>query len=104
MPHFELAYAPQTKQHLRTIEPKYHVLIRKTIEEQLQFEPNVETLNRKPLKRPVEFGANWEIRFGPQNRFRVFYRVDQERNKVDIVAIGIKIGNRLFIAHEEVVL
>ncbi len=35
MPRFELIYAPQIKQHLRAIEQKYHVLIRKTIEEQL---------------------------------------------------------------------
>ena len=65
----------QVKQHLRAIERKYYSLIRNTVEEQLQFEPDVETKNRKPLKRPVELEADWEIRFGPSNRFRVFYSV-----------------------------
>jgi hypothetical protein len=102
MPRLELTYAPQTKEHLRTIERKYHSLIRKTIQEQLQFEPDVETKNRKPLERPVEFGADWEIRFGPDNRFRVFYEVDRKSNKVNIIAIGVKQGNRLFIGKEEV--
>ena len=34
--HFDLIYAPQVKQHLRTIERKYHALIRREIETLLQ--------------------------------------------------------------------
>jgi hypothetical protein len=64
------------KLHLKTIERKYHSLIRTTIENELQFEPDVETRNRKPLKRPVTFEAEWELRFGPDNRFRVFYGIN----------------------------
>jgi hypothetical protein len=45
---FDLIYDPEVKQHLQVIERKYHSLIRHTIEEQLQFEPEVETKNRKP--------------------------------------------------------
>ena len=99
---FELIYAPQVKNHLRAIERKHHSLIRRTIETQLQFEPNVETRNRKPLKRSVEFEADREIRFGPENSFRVFYSVEQENRQVFILAIGIKRGNRLIIGGEEV--
>ena len=99
---FDLIYAPQVKTHLQAIERKYHSLIRSTIETQLQFEPNLETRNRKPLKRPVELGADWEIRFGPDNRFRVFYSVEQENRQVFILATGIKRGNRLIIGREEV--
>ena len=99
---FELIYAPQVKTHLQAIERKYHSLIRRTIKTQLQSEPNVETRNRKPLERPVELGADWEIRFGPDNRFRVFYSVEQENRQVFILAIGIKRGNRLIIGREEV--
>jgi len=99
---FDLIYAPQVKTHLQAIEQKYHSLIRRTIETQLQFEPNVETRNRKPLKRLVELGADWEIRFGPHNRFRVFYSVEQQNRQVFILAIGIKRGNRLIIGREEV--
>lgn len=99
---FDLIYAPQVKTHLQAIERKYHSLIRRTIKTQLQFEPNVETRNRKPLERPVELGADWEIRFGPDNRFRVFYSVEQENRQVFILAIGVKRGNRLIIGREEV--
>jgi hypothetical protein len=43
----------------------------------------------------------WELRFGPDNRFRVFYRVQGEALRVDVLAIGEKRGNRLFIGGEE---
>jgi mRNA-degrading endonuclease RelE of RelBE toxin-antitoxin system len=99
---FALIYAPQVKTHLQAIERRYHSLIHRRIETQLQSEPNVETRNRKPLKRPVELGADWEIRFGPDNRFRVFYSVEQENRQVFILAIGVKRGNRLIIGREEV--
>ena len=72
-----------------------------SIEEQLRFEPDVETRNRKPLKRPVIFDAQWEVRFGPDNRFRAFYKVNRQDSQVEILAIGVKQGNRLFIGCEE---
>ncbi len=100
--HFEIIYAPITKDHLRAIERKYYSLIRRTTEAQLRSEPDAETRNRKPLKRSVAFEAEWEIRFGPDNRFRVFYEINHERNEVYILAIGVKKGNRLFIGGEEV--
>jgi mRNA-degrading endonuclease RelE of RelBE toxin-antitoxin system len=99
---FALIYPPILKQHLKFIEAKYYSLIRETIKAQLQVEPDVETRNRKPLKRPVIFGAKWEIRFGADNRFRVFYRVDYDQKQVVILAIGEKVGNRLLIGGEEV--
>jgi hypothetical protein len=98
---FDLVYAPVVKGHLRAIAPKYYPLIRENIEIQLRFEPDVETRNRRPLKRAVVFGAQWETRFGPGNRFRVFYIVSREDYQVNILAIGIKEGNRLFIGGEE---
>jgi hypothetical protein len=76
---FALIYDPEVEGHLDAIEPKYHSLIRTTIEEQLRFEPEKTTRNRKPLERPIELGARWELRFGPKNRFRVFYRVDARK-------------------------
>ena len=99
---YRLVYAPQVNQHLKAIEPKDYSLIRTEIENQLKFEPTVETRNRKPLKRPVNFEGEWELRFGPDNRFRVFYEVDMEHHEVYILAIGIKKGNRLFIGGKEI--
>ena len=99
---FTIVYAPITKDHLRVIEAKYYALIRDTITQQLAFEPTVETRNRKPLKRPVLFMATWEIRFGPQNLFRVYYDVDLEQMIVSVLAIGRKYGNRVVIGQEEI--
>jgi mRNA-degrading endonuclease RelE of RelBE toxin-antitoxin system len=99
---YDLSYDQGTKKHLRAIETKYHSLIRTAIEEQLQHEPGKETRNRKPLRQPAPFEATWEIRFGPENCFRVLYGIDEERREVQILAIGVKEGNRLLVAGEEV--
>ena len=98
---FRLVYDPEVAQHLHQIERKHHSLIRQTIKEQLSYEPEVETRNRKPLEQPTSLGAIWEIRLGPNNRFRVFYDTNQARREVYILAIGVKKGNRLFIGGEE---
>jgi mRNA-degrading endonuclease RelE of RelBE toxin-antitoxin system len=100
-PEFTLVYADEVKLHLRVIEKKHHSLIRSEIETQLLHEPDVETRNRKPLQRPVEFGADWELRLGPDNRFRVFYQIDAENQEVRILALGIKDRNRLIVGGEE---
>ncbi len=99
---FALIYDPEVEGHLAAIETKHHPLIRNAIEEQLRFEPETVTRNRKPLERPIDLGATWELRLGPGNRFRVFYRVDTEQRRVRILAIAVKVRNRIFIAGEEV--
>jgi len=99
---FDIIYAPSVKQHLQSVELKYHSLIRKNIEAQLQSEPDVKTKNRKPLEHPGIFDSQWEIRFGPANCFRVFYKVDKKINEVYILAIGVKQGNRLYIGGKEI--
>ena len=98
---FTLVYADEIKEHLRAIEAKYHSVIQSGIEEQLLHEPDVETRNRKPLKRPIAFGADWELRLGPGNRFRAYYQVSTESRAVRILAVGVKDRNRLFIGGEE---
>ncbi|SRR5581483_8406675 len=99
---YTLAFASEVTHHLRAIDAKYHALIREKIGEQLRFEPAAETTNRKPLRQPALFGATWEIRFGPDNRFRVLYDIDHENHRVQIMAIGEKQREHLFIGGEEV--
>src|SRR5947209_19927472 len=94
---YSLVYAAEVSRHLRTIDAKDHPLIREKIEEQLLFEPGTETKNRKPLRQPAAFAAGWEIRFGPDNRFRVLYDMAREGRQVHILAVGEKQGNRLFV-------
>lgn len=65
---------------------------------QLSHEPLRKTRNRKPL-RPNPL-APWELRAGA---LRIFYEVDaEEAGMVNVLAIGIKRGNRLFIEGEEI--
>jgi mRNA-degrading endonuclease RelE of RelBE toxin-antitoxin system len=98
---YKILFDVEIDQHLDAIELKYHSLIRSAIERQLRFEASKETRNRKPLLRENELEADWEIRFGPDNRFRVLYTVDEEHHEVVVLAIGVKQGNRLFVAGEE---
>jgi mRNA-degrading endonuclease RelE of RelBE toxin-antitoxin system len=98
---FTVRFAPEVISHLDPIEKKYHRLIQKTIDEQLPFEPETETRNRKFLEQPAPYGATWELRFGPNNRLRAFYEVLKEEREVWILAIGVKEGNRLRIGREE---
>ena len=64
--------------------------------------PERETRNRKLLEQPAPFEATWELRFGPDNRFRVFYEVESRERTVTILAIGLKQGNRLIVGGEEI--
>jgi hypothetical protein len=98
---FALVYAAEVKQHLRVIETKYHSLIQSEAEAHLLFDADVESRNRKPLKRPIAFGADWELRLGPDNRFRVFYQVNAEHREVRALPVGVKDRNRLWIGGEE---
>jgi hypothetical protein len=99
---YTLIYAPITKLHLRADDRKYYSLIRTTIENYLQVDPDIETINRKPLKRQITFEAEWELRFGPDNRFRVFYDIDMTSHEIHILAIGEKVRNRLVIGGKEI--
>jgi hypothetical protein len=96
------AYMEAIEDPLRAIDSKHHPLIHQKIEEQLLFEPATATRNRKPLRQPTILGATWEIRFGPDNRFRVLYDILEESRIVRILAVPEKFRERLFIGGEEV--
>jgi len=98
---FGLIFAPETVGHMKAIESQAHSLIRATIEKQLKMSPDTPTRNRKHLETPAPFDATWELRFESDNRFRVLYEIDDAKNTVNILAIGIKDRNRLLIGGEE---
>ena len=69
------------------------------IREQLADQPDLETKNRKPLRdNPI---ATWELRVG---KYRVFYEVDKTGQVINIVSIGHKEHNILFVRGKEVIL
>ena len=99
---FAIIYAPEVGRHVKAIEAKHHGLIRGAIDDQLSFAPGERTRNRKPLEElPGPFGATWELRCGPSNRFRIFYEFSRDTREVWILAIGLKDRDRLFIAGKE---
>lgn len=99
---YALIYSPDVDVHLDAIDRKYHSFVREAIEEQLRFEQSHQTRNRKRLRTPAAFAAEWEIRFGPGNRFRVLYRVDEESHIVYVLAIGEKKRGRLLVGGTEI--
>jgi mRNA-degrading endonuclease RelE of RelBE toxin-antitoxin system len=98
---FTVIFAPQVMDHFDTIEPRHHSAIRAKIEEQLLFDPTTETRNRKRLREPGLLRADWELRCGTKNQFRVLYRVDADRATVNVLGLGVKEGERLFVGGEE---
>ncbi len=67
-----------------------------TVDEQLMFQPTVETRNRKPM-RPNPL-APWELRIGD---LRVYYDVMEEPEPMVLIrAVGLKERNRVRIAGE----
>jgi len=99
---YSIDYVPLVHRHIDMLDAKYVSLIHSTINEQLTHEPDITTRNRKPVRTPAAFQAEWELRFGPNNRFRVFYQIDYDNHQVRIVAIGMKDRNRLMIGGEEI--
>jgi hypothetical protein len=70
------------------------------VDQQLAYQPLVETRNRKPMRpNPV---APWELRIG---NLRVYYDVDAAELPEPIVrirAVGIKYRNRVMIGGEAI--
>src|SRR3990170_2426421 len=99
---FSVSYAPVTRDHLRGIRRRDLATIKAAIEANLFDEPTKETSNRRPLSPTTELEAEWELRCGSNNHFRVFYSVDEQLRQVYVVAIGVKRGSRLKVGREEV--
>jgi len=97
---FEIVFDELAIEHLDSVENKHLSLIRNAIQTRLRFEPNIETRNRKPLREPTTIGATWELRCGPNNRFRIFYDVHPEARIVVVLAIAVKVRDQLWIGKE----
>ena len=95
---YAIEYSPETIGHLRVLTTRQRTQVFDMVEQQLRYEPNVETRNRKPM-RPNPL-APWELRIGD---LRVYYDVeDAPEPRVSIRAVGIKDRNRVLIGNEEI--
>jgi len=95
---YRICLAVSAEEHFAQLTARQQAIMLDAVKVQLRYEPLRETRNRKQL-RPNPF-APWELRVGA---LRVFYEVDaREPDLVNVLAIGIKRGNRLIVAGKEI--
>jgi mRNA-degrading endonuclease RelE of RelBE toxin-antitoxin system len=95
---YRIDYSPDTEHHLRVLTARQRAMVFDGVQEQLEYEADVETRNRKPM-RPNPL-APWELRIG---ELRVYYEIEEAPEQVvTIVAVGVKDGNRVLIGGKEI--
>jgi mRNA-degrading endonuclease RelE of RelBE toxin-antitoxin system len=93
---YRVDYSPDAEDHLRALTARQGATLLDAVDEQLAYEPTVETRNRKAM-RPNPL-APWELRIGS---LRVYYDVEEDPARVVRVrAVGIKERKRVRIGGE----
>ena len=95
---YRIQFTESAEDHLAELSARQQAIVLNAVKVQLRYEPFRETRNRKQL-RPNPL-APWELRVGV---LRIFYEVDAlESDVVNVLAIGIKKGNRLIVSGREI--
>jgi len=89
---YNIEFSTEAIEDLKSFRKFEQKIILTEIEDQLQYEPTIETRNR--FRMQPNDAAEWELRV---DRFRVFYNVEQDVQIVSIEVIGFKRGNQLFV-------
>ena len=81
---------------MRVLTARQKAMVLDAVDEQLVYQPTMETKSRKPMRpNPV---APWELRI---SNLRVYYDVEEDPEPlVYIRAVGVKEGNRVRIGRE----
>lgn len=97
---YRIEYSPETEKHFRALTKRQQMVVLETVEKKLQYQPDVETKNRKPMRpNPI---APWELRIVDR---RVYYDFENEPDPVVYVrAVGIKERNKVRIGKEVILL
>jgi mRNA-degrading endonuclease RelE of RelBE toxin-antitoxin system len=95
---YRIVYAPGIEQHLAELTARQRSIVLDGVEKQLTHQPGVETRNRKPMREnPL---ASWELRIG---NIRVYYDIIEETEpSVNVLAIGVKRRERVWIGGKEI--
>jgi mRNA-degrading endonuclease RelE of RelBE toxin-antitoxin system len=94
---YKIEYSPDVLDHLQALTARQRRTLLDAAELQLSYEPNIETRNRKRM-RPNAL-APWELRVG---NLRVYYDIQEDPESVVVVlAMGVKVRNRVFIGGKE---
>ncbi len=93
---YQIEYSPDAEDHLKALTARQQAIVLDMVEEQLIYQPTVETRNRKPMRpNPI---APWELRIG---NLRVYYDVEEDPEPVVYIrAVGVKERNRVRIGKE----
>ena len=95
---YRLRFTESAENHFAQLSARQQAIVVDAVKVQLKNEPLRETRNRKQL-RPNPL-APWELRVG---FLRIFYEVDGlEPDLVNVLAIGVKKGNRLVVSGKEI--
>jgi mRNA-degrading endonuclease RelE of RelBE toxin-antitoxin system len=95
---YRIRFTESADNHFAQLSARQQAIVIDAVKVQLKNEPLRETRNRRQL-RPNPL-APWELRVGFR---RVFYEVDAlESDLVNILAIGVKKGNRLIVSGKEI--
>jgi mRNA-degrading endonuclease RelE of RelBE toxin-antitoxin system len=93
---YRIEYSPETEEDFQYLSKRQQGIVLDAVERQLQFQPDIETRNRKPM-RPNPL-APWELRIGT---LRVYYDFEDSPERVVFIrAIGIKQRNNVRIGRE----
>jgi mRNA-degrading endonuclease RelE of RelBE toxin-antitoxin system len=93
---FRIVYGRETEQHLNSLTARQRATVMDAVDRQLSDQPVTPTRNRKPMRaNPL---ASWELRVG---NLRVYYDVNESEATVNILAIGIKRRERVWIGGQE---
>lgn len=95
---YQIEYSDAAIEHLKILTSRQQRIVLGAVDEQLKYEPLVETRNRKPME-PNSL-ATWELRVG---NLRVYYDVEDDLVRVVYIqAVGVKLRNRVRIGKEEI--
>jgi mRNA-degrading endonuclease RelE of RelBE toxin-antitoxin system len=95
-----IEYSPDALNHLAYLKKRDQRVVVDGIERNLSHKPLRMSRNQKRMRPNLL--ADWELRLG---NLRVYYLVrESPLNRVSVVAVGKKLGNRVFIAGEEIAL
>jgi mRNA-degrading endonuclease RelE of RelBE toxin-antitoxin system len=93
---YRIEYSPETEEHFQYLSKRQQGIVLDAVERQLQFQPDIETRDRKPM-RPNPL-APWELRIGT---LRVYYDFEDSPERVVFIrAVGIKQRNNVRIGRE----
>ena len=95
---YQIEYSDAAIEHLKVLTARQQRIVLDAVDQQLQYEPLVETRNRKPME--ANSLATWELRV---DNLPVYYNVEGDNIYiVYIEAVGVKIRNRVRIGKEEI--